>query len=388
MEVRVFGVRDEFTDADIPAWQPVPVSAFQPTWPERFGYSPRFLEELIAFQPDITHTHGIWVYTSIATNRYSRRKQSPYLISTHGMLDRWAIQNSRFKKAIAHFLYEGAHLRGARCLRALCEAEARAIRELRLSNDIAIIPNGVDIPEIGNRKSEIGNPPWEGLIEPGQKVLLYLGRMHPKKGLANLIKAWAELKKNRNSEIGNQKSDWVLAIAGWDQGGHEAELKSLAAELGLSFSDVRSQKSEDSDRISDLRPPTSVVFLGPQFGDAKAACYHYSDAFILPSFSEGVPMAVLEAWVNSKPVLMTPQCNLPEGFSSSAALKMEPTVESVTNGLNEFWRMTDAERTAMGTRGYALAAGRFVWPRIAEQMKELYEWMLGGGSRPACLADF
>jgi len=177
-------------------------------------------------------------------------------------------------------------------------------------------------------------------------------------------------------------------IAGWDQGGHEAELKSLAAELGLSFSDVRSQKSEDSDRISDLRPPTSVVFLGPQFGDAKAACYHYSDAFILPSFSEGVPMAVLEAWVNSKPVLMTPQCNLPEGFSSSAALKMEPTVESVTNGLNEFWRMTDAERTAMGTRGYALAAGRFVWPRIAEQMKELYEWMLGGGSRPACLADF
>jgi poly(glycerol-phosphate) alpha-glucosyltransferase len=261
MEVRVWGLRDEFADADIPAWQPVPVSAFQPTWPEQFGYSPRFLDELIAFDPDITHTHGIWVYPSIATNHYSRKKQSPYLISTHGMLDRWAIENSRWKKAIAYFLYEGPHLRGARCLRALCEAEARAIRELGFKNDIAIIPNGIDLPEIGDQKpevgdqrseigkhppaqsygatwkSEIGQPPWEGVVEPGRKVLLYLGRIHPKKGLAGLIKAWADVQR---SEVrGRRSREWVLAIAGWDQGGHEDELKRLATELAIPWADLR-----------------------------------------------------------------------------------------------------------------------------------------------------
>lgn len=405
MDVRVFGVRDEFSDADIPAWLPVAVSAFQPTWPERFGYSPRFLEELIAFEPDITHTHGIWVYPSIATNRYSRKKQSPYLISTHGMLDPWAIQNSRWKKAIAHFLYEGAHLRGARCLRALCEAEARTIRELRLTNDIAIIPNGIDLPAVvtgaecqvsgsdKHKESEIGNPPWEGIVEPGQKVLLYLGRLHPKKGLENLLRAWKAVQR---SKARGQMSEWVLAITGWDQGGHEDELKRLCDELGLSFSDVRSRKKGSTNQESNFgfsefqlsAFPPSVVFLGPQFGDSKAACYANCDGFILPSFSEGVPMVVLEAWGNSKPVLMTPQCNLPEGYLSNAAIRIEPNVESIEQGLRTLFQSSISDLQSTGSRGRALVAERFVWPRIAEQTKGLYEWMLGGGSRPACLTDF
>jgi len=389
IEVRVFGVRDEFTDTDITAWNPVTVEAFQPTWPAKFGYSPRFLEELLAFEPDLSHSHGIWVYPSIATNTYSTRKHRPYIISAHGMLDPWAIRNSRWKKAIAHFLYEGAHLRGARCLRALCESEARAMRQAGLKNDIAVIPNGIDPPA----GPPPGSAPWADLIESGKKVLLYLGRIHPKKGLANLIRAWAAVNGKQKAESRKQESEWVLAIAGWDEIGHEAELKRLATELEIQWSDAREHPSPReiaasiSQGNSNIQHPTSskppsVVFLGPQFGEGKAACYHYCDAFVLPSFSEGVPMVVLEAWVNSKPVLMTPQCNLPEGFSSGAALKVEPTVEGVTEGLNEFWRMTDAERAVMGSRGHALAAERFVWPKIAAQMKELYEWILGGGEKP------
>lgn len=410
----VFGVQDEFTAADLSAWQPVVASAFKPTWPGKFGYSPRFLEELLALKPDLTHTHGIWGYPSVAATRYSRRNQSPYLISTHGMLDHWAIQNSRWKKAVAYFLYERAHLRGARCLRALCAAEAHAIRELRLRNDIAIIPNGIDLPEIGNHpptqscgatwNSEVGNPPWEGVIEPGQKVLLYLGRMHPKKGLANLLLAWAKAQNSQLSTLSSQPP-WVLALAGWDQGGHEDELKRLCDELGLSFSDVRDQKSDTREERGKQKTDSknefqlsafknvrqaqwSVVFLGPQFNEARAACYHYCDAFILPSFSEGLPMVVLEAWANSKPVLMTPQCNLPEGFSSGAAIRIEPNAESIAQGLRTLFQSSISELQSTGSHGRALAAERFAWPRIAEQMKELYEWMLGGGPRPACLADF
>jgi glycosyltransferase involved in cell wall biosynthesis len=385
MEVEVYGMADEFTDRDIAAWEPVTVKSFKPTWPEAFGYAPGFLEELIAYEPDITHTHGIWVYPSIATNRYNRRTKTPYIISAHGMLDRWAIENSRWKKVIAHFLYEGAHLRGAHCLRALCEAEARAIRDLKLPNPIAIIPNGIDLPEPVKPGAAGSIPPWTSCVEPGRKVMLYLGRIHPKKGLVNLLRAWAEIKKSKIEDLKSDK--WILAIAGWDQGRHEQELKVLCDELGLAWSDVRERGAKILERRTGSGEQ-EVVFLGPQFNEGKAACYAQCDGFILPSFSEGVPMTVLEAWVNSKPVLMTPQCNLPEGFSTGAALKIETTVASVTDGLNEFWRMSDAERSALGSRGYDLARQRYAWPRLAQQMKELYEWTLGGGARPDCLTDF
>ena len=230
MEVRVFGTEDEHTAEDIGLWSPVQVKAFRPIGPHHFGYSPQFRRALEEFVPDLVHTHGLWVYPSIVTNQNRRRQGVPYIISVHGMLDPWAVRNSHWKKVIAHFFYEGAHLRDASCLRALCEAEARSLRQFGLTNPIAIIPNGIDLPTIGNRQSAIGNPPWHGFVEPGKKVLLFLSRIHPKKGLMNLLKAWAQ---NRKSE------EWVLALAGWDQGGHEDELKHLCDELWIAWKDIR-----------------------------------------------------------------------------------------------------------------------------------------------------
>src|SRR5471032_361369 len=185
MDVKAFGLRDEFTDDDLKAWNPVPVAAFKPSWPSMIGRSPEFFAELNAFAPDISHTHGLWLYPGIAAKNYSRKNNRPYLVSPHGMLDAWALKNSRWKKLAAYCLFEREHLRGARCFRALCAPEAQSIRRLGLENDIAVIPNGIDLPEIENVK----NPPWRELIEPGRKVLLYLGRIHPKKGLVNLIRA-------------------------------------------------------------------------------------------------------------------------------------------------------------------------------------------------------
>jgi glycosyltransferase involved in cell wall biosynthesis len=376
---RVFGLEDKFTQADLERWQPVDAFAFKSAWPKQFGYSPRFLEELLAFEPDLIHTHGMWVYPSVATTVFSRARRHPYLISPHGMLDPWAVRNSRRKKAVANFLYEGAHLRGARCLRALCEAEAHAIRQMGLMNDIVVIPNGIDLP--------IGPPPagapWNGAVEPGKKVLLFLGRIHPKKGLVNLLQAWASMQKDLPSSNSHLSSEWVLAIAGWDQNGHEQDLKDLATELGVSW----------TAGLLTTRPRTrggaaSVIFLGPQFNEAKAACYHFCDAFVLPSVSEGVPMAVLEAWAHSKPVVMTAECNLPAGFTAGAALKVETNSESIAEGLNQLVGMQEAERTAMGGKARALVAERFVWPRVAEEMQGVYEWMIGGGSKPSCLAYF
>lgn len=401
-EMKVFGLWDDSTGADLQKWSPVPVAAFRPSWPKVIGRAPELLDALHAFAPDLCHVHGLWLYPSIAAKHYSRTKKRPCLISPHGMLDPWAMRNSRWKKQIAWSLFEGGHLRGAQCLRALCVSEARSIRQLGLKNPIAIIPNGIDLPADENAdvlkgetpilaklKTAGGNPPWQGCVEPGKKVLLFLSRIHPKKGLVNLLRAWGE---NRKSEIGRRTSDeWVLAIAGWDQGGHEAELKTLATELGLAWRDVRARTPDNGAEVGGQRSVCSgqwsVLFLGPQFNADKAACYRHCDAFVLPSFSEGLPMVVLEAWANSKPVLMTPECNLPEGFKAGAALKVAATEAGIASGLSELQCLNEGERQAMGRRARALVAERFTWAQIGHQLQAVEEWMLGGGAKPDGLME-
>jgi len=372
--VKAFGLRDERTDADLPAWSPVPAAAFPPGWPSGIGNANGFLAELETFTPDICHTHGLWLYPSVAAKNYNRKTKRPYIISPHGMLDPWALNNSRWKKQIAWHLFEAAHLRGARCFRALCQSEADSIRQLGFKNAIAVIPNGIDLPTTDSAAA----PPWKNIVEPDKKVLLFLSRIHPKKGLVNLLKAWPE---NRNSEFGIRKSDeWVLAIAGWEQGGHEAELKQLCTERKISFTDLRTP-------TSNFQLPASVLFLGPQFNAAKAACYHHCDAFVLPSFSEGLPMVVLEAWANAKPVLMTPECNLPDGFQAGAALKIETNEASIATGLQNLFAMSDSKRAAMGVRARTLVESRFTWTQVGKQMRAVHEWILGGGSKPNCILD-
>jgi poly(glycerol-phosphate) alpha-glucosyltransferase len=125
-----------------------------------------------------------------------------------------------------------------------------------------------------------------------------------------------------------------------------------------------------------------VVFLGPQFGEDKAACYRNCDAFILPSFSEGLPMVVLEAWAYGKPVLMTPECNLPEGFATGAAIRIETSVDGIAQGLNELFRTPHSALRTLGDNGLRLVREQFAWPKVAAEMKSVYEWVLGGGPRP------
>jgi poly(glycerol-phosphate) alpha-glucosyltransferase len=177
--------------------------------------------------------------------------------------------------------------------------------------------------------------------------------------LVNLLQAW----KTATQSAAN-KGPWVLVIAGWDQGGHEAELKSLTTSLGIS---------------------SSVFFVGPQFDEAKNASYACADAFVLPSFSEGLPMVVLEAWAHSLPVLMTPQCNLPEGFAAQVAVRIETDADSIAEGLTTLFALPDHERVAMGAMAQQLVKDKFTWPQIASQMFAVYRWLLGQGERPQCV---
>ena len=350
--VCVFGISDEQTAVDLQEWRPLSVQVFRPRL-HAWGYSNELVPAMLGADLDVLSVHGLWKYCSVASQRWHRQTGRPYVVHPHGMLEPWALRNAKRKKQVAALLYENEHLRRAACLRALSEAEAESIRAYGLRNPICFIPNGVDLPEEPDRSATKPDSRRFGEFARDRKVLLYLGRLHPKKNLANLIRAWNDSQRWRSDS-------WVLAIAGWDQGGYESELKRIAAS-------------------------PSVVFLGPQFGAAKSECYRACDAFILPSLSEGLPMTVLEAWAYAKPVLMTPECNLPEGFSAEAALRIGSSPEEIAIGLKQLTEMNDDDRSAIGARGRDLVAKNFSWPRIGEQMRAVYEWLLGGGAPPETL---
>jgi len=378
MDVSVLGVSDEFTKLDISDWNPICVYASKPLLHRQFGYSPNFLKFLDLHNPDIMHSHGIWTYSSIVTRSFSNRNKIPYMISPHGMIDPWALKNSYWKKFPAYYLYERSHLNGASCLRALCESEAAAFRKFGLKNPIAIIPNGIDMrDEQQGQRGATG-----GKSGSDRRKLLFLGRIHPKKGLINLIKAWS---KTRNFlKNGERGAQWQLVIAGWEQGGHQRELKRLCGELGLS---VWVKKSDSNEASSSKLIPDSadIIFYGSAFGREKDELLQLADAFILPSFSEGLPMAVLEAWAYGLPVVMTPECNLPEGFAADAAIKIGTDAASITEGVDSLLSMEDNDLNAMGARGRELVRERFTWKIVAEQMSSTYEWILGGGEMPGCI---
>ena len=356
LEVEILGLEDENTSQDLGAWYPLRPRVVAVWGPRLFGYSPQLRRRLQEARADILHAHGLWMHPSLASLQWARQSRRPYIVSPQGMLDPWALRNSGWKKRIAAWLFENAHLQGAACLHALCRSEALSIRRYGLGNPICVIPNGVDLPQNGPTDP----PPWRDRRGRDRKVMLYLGRLHPKKGLVNLLRAWASLHRGGLEGL----AEWSLVVAGWDQGGHESALKTLAAKLNLQ---------------------DHVVFIGPQFNEAKAATFCQADAFILPSFSEGLPVAILEAWAYGLPVLMTPQCNLPEGFEAGAAIAIDPEVESIAHGLEELFSMSDSERKGMGARGRALVQEKFYWPKIAAEMKAVYEWILGGGSPPSCV---
>ena len=355
-EIVVLGMEDEFTKTDVIQWAPLRPTVFPPVFARSFGYALGYAQYLAEVCPDIAHVHGLWTYPSFAGYRWHRRTKRPLIYTAHGMLAPWALRNSAWKKRLVRALWEDAAHRSAACFHVNSEAEHLTLRRHGLRIPICIIPNGIDLPagqssEVSSLVSDLAS------VARGRNLLLYLGRLHPKKNLLNLIRAWKEALNAYPSTL----NSWILAIAGWDQGGHEAQLRQLTI---------------------DLRLLTSVIFLGPRFGADRDACYRACDAFVLPSLSEGLPMTVLEAWAYAKPVLMTSECNLPEGFVAGAALQTGTTSKQIAARLKQLIEMSDDDRKAMGARGRALVAETFSWPRIGEQMRWVYEWVLGGGTAP------
>lgn len=407
VEITARGAIDERWEEDSQLWGDIDCHVRKHLGPRFFGYVPGLVDDLIESDSDLLHLQQLWMYPSVALHRWHERTGKPYLVTAHGMLEPWALSNSRWKKRLAALLYENRMLNAAACLQANTEKEAADFRAYGLKNPICVIPNGVALPrvtgqehaervdgvkrsqslvrgqETENRISDFRDFSVSDFQPNAPRVLLFLGRLHPKKGLVNALRAWKEVAGNgENLKSGNAES-WQFVIAGWDQGGHGEELKLLCKELGLSFSERTASELLTKNQELRTKNGERVAFAGPVFGETKDALFRRADAFILPSFSEGLPIAVLEAWAYGLPVLMTDHCNLPEGFREGAALRIGTDAASIATGMRELFQGSCQDLKTMGAIGRTLVEERFTWPKVAAQMKEVYEWVVGGGNRPS-----
>lgn len=303
------------------------------------------------FQPDLVHVHGLW---SGPNRLLARRHQLPAVIAPQGMLDPWAMQQKPRRKWLAWRLFEQANLARCGAVQAVSPAELQAVRQWGIGSPVAILPNAVALPE-PEALASLSVPAWK-TAAPHKRHLLFLSRFHPKKGIDVLLRTWQGLAGSP------EQSDWRLVLAGYGDQGELAERVASAQARG------------------ELH---NVAVIGAVFGAEKAATFLAADAFVLPSYSEGLPMAALEAMAHRLPCLLSAACNIPEAFAAGAALTAEPDADALKASLLRLFSLSSGERNAMGAAGRALVAEHFSWPQVAEQTLQLYQWILGGGAPPA-----
>jgi glycosyltransferase involved in cell wall biosynthesis len=354
--VSVVGVRDGFTDADASQWTPLTVAACEKRGPRILGWAPGYSEALTKQHPEVVHQHGVWTLGSLETTRFCRSARVPLVVSVHGMIEPWALEHSKWKKRAAWLGYQSANLQNAGCILVNSNTEAGYVRSCKITTPIAVIPNGVD-RLVGSGEA----PAWQTALGPERRVLLFLGRIHPKKGVFELVRAWAQFV----NDYPDRARNWSLVVTGWDDGGHDAKLRALAQEL-------------------DLRAPTFHM-TGPLFGVARDAALSNADGFILPSYSEGMPMAALEALAVGMPLLLTDACNLPKVAEAGAGLRIGTTSEEICDGMLRLAALTREQHADMAQRAKELAQRIFSWPNAARDTARVYAWLLGAGARPTDL---
>ena len=331
-----------------------PYSVFGPL--KNYSMSKDLRKCIRKIQPQVIHQQGIWSFLSFFTLRYKRtHKECKTIITPRGMLDPWILKRSPLKKFLARKIFEDNNLHNADCLHALCYSEYKSMREYGLKNPIAIIPNGITIPTWKRN--------YDLYKSKKIKSLLFLSRLHPKKGIFELICAFANIKE-KNPELVEQ---WKLIIGGW---GSKEYIQTLENEI-------------ENKGLSD-----NVKMLGPVYGNDKDLLLKECDVFILPSYSEGLPMAILEAWAYGLPVITTEFSNLPEGFETGAAYKIENNIDKLTDGLLDFMMKSNKDIIEYGRNGYKLVSEKFSWDIIGKKTIDLYNWVLEGGPKPDFILEY
>lgn len=304
----------------------------------KFG---RLIRKIVeAEAPDLMHIHGLWKAESRLACSEARSRRIPWVITPHGMLSPWAISQKRIRKKVALFLFERRDLDGARAVHATSDLEAKELRDAGIRAPIAVIANGIEIPAWA--------PPENG---QDTRTVLFLSRIHPKKGIPDLVRAWKLLRP----------SGWKCVIAGPDEGGHRAQVEKLVRDESLQ---------------SDFE------FSGPVDGEAKWALFRRADLFVLPTYSENFGLVVAEALACGIPAITTKAAPWDILMARQCGWWIDLGADSLARALREGMAATDAERRAMGERGRKMVEERYSWHVIAAEMRVLYAWVAGGGPIP------
>ena len=322
-----------------------------PTGGKPFGYvhhlrhfRQALQQELTATTPTVVHDNGIWLPVNHIVASATQAAGVPRVVSTHGMLQPWALGHRSWKKQLAWYGYQRRDLHRARVLHATAEGEAERLRQMDFNQSIVVVPNGIEMPTTDS--------PVETPQKPNtRRTCLFLSRVHKVKGLVNLVDAWAQVRP----------AGWQVVIAGPDEDGHTNEIKARVAEhqLGDVFS-----------------------FVGPVEGEAKDTLFRTADLFVLPSFSENFGIVVAEALSYRVPVITTRGTPWAELETNACGWWVDVGVEPLTEALREALATSPAEREAMGARGRALILDQYTWPQVARDMAAVYKWVLTGGPPP------
>ncbi len=304
-------------------------------------------KEIKKFKPSIIQVHGLWRSPTRSLKFYIPKKY-PYIITPHGMLDPWALKQSRLKKDIVFSIWEKSVIANASCIQALCKSEIDAIRNIEKSVPIALIPNGVHLPPM--KPINVVKVPWHNEFDKNKKILLFFGRFHHKKGIYPLLKAWNIFVQR------NPNTSWRLVLVGF---GETISIKKII-----------------------LRDRLKYCFIcGPCFGDLKDSIFRNSDAFILPSFSEGFPITAIEAMSYKIPCLLTKECNISDAFNNGSEL-IESDADKLSKVLDKFCKKSDEEYISMGNKAYDFVNNNFTWDIIQKNFYQLYGWLLNKGTKP------
>ena len=293
---------------------------------------------------DLVHIHGIWDRRLHKIAVLCRRAGVPYVIAPRGMLEPWSLRQKWLKKRIARFLYQDRDLRAAAALHATAESEAAQFVRLGLGVPCIISPNGVNLPqaEVEGRRS----------VLDGCRRALFVSRMHPKKGVLELVESWGRVRPN----------GWVCELVytcnGEDELAYETKVKAKVAELGLAG---------------------EFVFTGELDDERKWNAYHRADLFVLPTYSENFGIVVAEALWAGIPVITTkgtPWSSL-EGssFSGRCGWWIDlPPVESLDKALRD--GLSCQNLNQMGREGTRLVKEKFSWPAVCKAMVSGYAKIL------------
>jgi glycosyltransferase involved in cell wall biosynthesis len=350
VEVSVMTFDDPHVADDIAGWLPIRPNVFRAFSPRSFSFSPAFLFALLRERPDVIHVHGVWQFHCLAVYLWSLLTGRPYVVTPHGMLERWIRARSPKLKWVVSTLYQNRFLKRAAAFQLLTVKESDDVAEFLDGQAVEIIPNYVPAFQ---RDTVVPN--WWRADFSGKDIYLFLGRIHEKKGCIELCDAWDQACRD---DPGFRDAS-ALVFCGWTDGlaGFEKRVGALDIAHG------------------------NAIFAGPQYGPEKRRSMSAASFFLLPSKSEGLPMAILEAWSASVPVIMTKECNLPLGFERHAALETGADIAAIATSLRQACALSVERRRELADNGLRLVQDTYSAGGVRSALIRLYNLAIGDRGR-------